>query len=34
MASRKNSHLGDEVMRVTTGQAAHAMMTPMTVSLA
>ena len=34
MASRKNSHRGDELIRVTIGQATQAMITPMTVSLA
>jgi hypothetical protein len=31
MARRKKSHLGADEIRVTTGQAAHAMMIPMTV---
>ncbi len=34
MARRKNNHRGAELIRVTTGQAAHAMSTPTTVSLA
>jgi hypothetical protein len=34
MARRKNNHLGANEMRVTMGQAAQAMMTPMIVSLA
>jgi hypothetical protein len=34
IASRKKSQRGADEIRVTTGQAAHAMMTPMTVSLA
>ena len=34
MASRKNSHRGAELIRVTTGQARQAMTTPITVSLA
>ncbi len=34
MASRKNSQRGAELMRATTGQAAQAMSTPITVSLA
>ncbi len=33
-AKRKKSHLGADVSRVTTGQAAQATTTPMTVSLA
>jgi len=34
MARRKNSHRGAEDTRVTTGHAAQAMITPVTVSLA
>ncbi len=34
MARRKNSHRGAELMRVTIGQAAQAINTPTTVSLA
>ena len=34
MARRKNSQRGAELRRATTGQAAQAMSTPMTVSLA
>ena len=34
MARRKKSHRGAELMRATTGQAAPATSTPMTVSLA
>ena len=33
MASRKKSHRGAELMRVTTGHPAQAISTPMTVSL-
>jgi hypothetical protein len=33
MASLKKSHLGADEMRVTTGQATQAMITPLTVSL-
>ncbi len=34
MANRKNSQRGAELIRATTGQAAQAISTPMTVSLA
>jgi hypothetical protein len=34
MAIRKNSQRGWDVILVTTGQARHAITTPMTVSLA
>jgi hypothetical protein len=32
-AIQANSHRGDELIRVTIGHAAHAISTPMTVSL-
>ena len=34
MAMRKNIHRGADVIRVVTGQATHAMITPITVSFA